>query len=147
MRAVGLAARRISEVDTTFPPVLEVGLALDHVGEHGRGGVLEIRHEHLGAGIQRVDDHLAVDGSGDLDPPVEEVGGDRGDRPVAVANSLGLRQEMRQLAGVEQFLPRRSPREQLTAAAVETTVQVGEESERLGRKDFRLPGAAVWAWT
>ena len=70
------------------PAVLQVGLALDHVGEHRRGGVLEIGHEHLRAGIERVDDHLAVDRAGDLDPAVEEVGGDRRDLPVAFADRL-----------------------------------------------------------
>ena len=123
--------------------VLQVGLALDHVGEHRRGSVLEIGHEHLGAGIERVDDHLAVDGAGDLDAAVEKVGGDLGDRPVALADRFRLGKKIRQLAGVEVFLPSHAPRQQLQAAPVEPPVQVGEKPKRLGAEDFGLPAAGL----
>ena len=101
---VVLAARRVGEIDLAGPAVLEVDLALDLVGPGRRVGVLEIGHEDLGAGIERVDDHLAVDRPGDLDPPVEEIGGDRRHRPVAVADMGRLGQEVRQRAGVETGL-------------------------------------------
>ena len=102
LEGVGLSARRVGEVDLAGPAVLEIGLALDHVGEHRRGGVLEVGHEDLRARVQRIDDHLAVDRAGDLDPAVEKVGRDRGDLPVAVADRFRLGEKIGQLAGVEQ---------------------------------------------
>ena len=140
---VGLAAGRVGEVDLAGPKILQVGLALDHVGEDRRGRVLEIGHEHLGAGIERVDDHLAVDRAGDLDPTVEKVGGDLGDRPVAVADRFRLGEEVRQLAGVEVFLAPHAPRQQLEAAPVEAPVEPGDEGERLGAQNFVLPTARL----
>ncbi len=125
------------------PNVLQVRLALDHIGEHRRGSVLEIGHEHLGAGIERVDDHLAVDGAGDLDPAIEKVGGDRGDRPVALANGFGFGEKVRQLAGVEVFLPSHAPGEQLQAPAIEPAVQAGQKRKRFGRENFGLPAAGL----
>ncbi len=95
LERVGLAAGRVGEVDLSGPTVLQVGLALDHVGEDGRGRVLEIGHEHFGAGIQRVDDHLAIDRAGDLDPAVEKVSRDLGDRPVALADRFCLGEKVR----------------------------------------------------
>ena len=113
LEGIGLAARRVGEVDLPGPAVLEVGLALDHVGEHRRGGVLEVGHEDLRARVQRIDDHLAVDRAGDLDPAVEKVGRDRRDLPVAVANRSRLGKKIGQLARVEQFLALGTPRQQL----------------------------------
>ena len=72
---VVLAGLRVGEVDRPLPAVLEVDLALDDVRPGRRIGVLEVGHEHLRAGVERVDDHLAVDRAGDLDPAVEQVGG------------------------------------------------------------------------
>ena len=72
-----LAAGRIGEVEPPAPAVAQVDLALDQFVPGRRGGVLEVGHEHLGARIERVDDHLGVGRPGDLDPPVLQVGGDR----------------------------------------------------------------------
>ena len=98
---VFLAALRVGEVDLVGPAVLEVDLALDLVFPGRRVGILEIGHEDLGAGVQRVDDHLAVGRAGDLDAAVLKVGGDRRDLPVAVADVLRLGQEIGQRAGIE----------------------------------------------
>ena len=125
------------------PTVLQVGLALDHVGENGRGRVLEIGHEDLGAGIERIDDHLAIDRAGDLDPPVEKVGRDLGDGPVAVADRLRVGEKVRQFAGVEVFLALHPPRKQLEPPPIEAPMQPGDERERLGAENFVLPTAGL----
>ena len=52
----------------------------------GVAGVLEIGHEGLRRGIQRVDDHLAVDRTGDLHAAVLQIGRHRRDAPVARAD-------------------------------------------------------------
>ena len=100
LERVGLTAGRVGEVDFSGPPVLQVGLAFDHVGEDGRGRILEIGHEDLSAGIERIDDHLAIDRAGDLDPAVEKVGRDLGDGPVAVADGFRLGEKIGQAPGV-----------------------------------------------
>ena len=133
---IALARRRVGEVDLSRPAVLEVRLALDQVGEDRRGRVLEIGHEHFGAGIQRVDDHLAIDRAGDLDAAVEKIRRDRGDLPVALADRAGLGQEIGQFAGVEALLPLGAQRQQFEPARVEAAMQLGEEGERVGAEDF-----------
>ena len=88
----GSACRfRIGEADLAGPAVLQVDLAFDVVRPGRRIGILEIRHEDVGAGIERVDDHLAVDRAGDLDAAVMQIGWDRRDPPgIVIADMFGL---------------------------------------------------------
>ena len=74
--AVLLAAA--AERDGAVHRVAQVDLALDRVLPGGRVGVLEVRHEDLGARVEGVDDHLAVDRAGDLGAAVLQVGRARG---------------------------------------------------------------------
>ena len=71
------------EGDRAADGVVEVVLAVDQVRPRGRGRVLEVGHEDRRAGVERVDDHLAVDRARDLDAAVEEEGRHRGALPVA----------------------------------------------------------------
>ena len=64
--------------------IAQVDLPLDDVTPGGRIGIFEIGHEDIGAGVERVDDHLAVDGAGDFDAAVQKVGRDGGHLPVAI---------------------------------------------------------------
>ena len=118
----------------------EVDLALDVVVPARRVGVLEVRHEDAGAGVERVDDHLAVDRAGDLDAAVGEVGRHRRARPVGVADRARLGQEIGKLARVELGLARRAAREELGATAAERALQLRRERDRLGRQDLRVIG-------
>src|SRR5918999_3152114 len=68
----------------------EVGLAVDNVGPRGRAGILEVGHEHAGPGVQRVDHHLPVDRTGDLDAPVLQVMWRRTDGPFPTPDLFGL---------------------------------------------------------
>src|SRR5579875_1245658 len=138
---VALAGRRVREVERPVPAVEQVDLALEIVGPRGRVRVLEVRHEHLRARIERVDDHLAVDGSRDLHPAVLEVGRDGAHAPARAADVGGLAQEVRQLAGVVARLAERSRIEELRAARLEAAVQGGEEVERLRGENFLVPGS------
>ena len=54
-----------------------------------------------------------------------------------------LGKKIRQLAGVEVFLPPHAPRQQLQAAPVEAPMQVGEKRKRLGAEDLGLPAAGL----
>jgi len=142
---VRLAGLRIGEVDRAGPAVFEIELTLDDVRPGRRVSVLEVRHEHLGTGVERVDDHLAVNRAGDLDATVEEVGGDRRDAPLAFANRSRLRQEIGQAASVEMFLALLASLEESEAGRVELAMQVGEEGERLLVQDFPIarPGGTA----
>ena len=118
-------------------------LAVDQVVPGGRVGVFEVGHEDLGAGVERVDDHLAVDGAGDLDAAVEQVGGQRRDGPFGVADVRGFGEEVGLVAGVESFLALVAGVEQLFAAGVEGALQVDDEGDGFGGEDC---GVAFGDW-
>ena len=132
---VVLAGGRVVEGDGAADGVDEVDLAVEEVVPGGRGGVFEVGHEDLRAGVERVDDHLAVDGAGDLDAAVLEVGGDGRDVPGGLADLACLGQEVGALAGVELLLARDARGEQLLAAGVELALERDDEGEGFGRED------------
>ena len=136
---VGLAGRRIREAERALPARQHVRLALDHVGQGRRVGVLEIGHEDLGAGVQRVDHHLLVGRAGDLDAAVEEIGGRRARRascprelPTSRAGSAAARQ--RRTASAARCAP-----QPLSPLALEGAMQTGEEGQRLAGQDVLGP--------
>ena len=74
------------EGDGAAHGVAHVDLAVEHVLPGGRSGVLEVGHEALRTGVERVDHHLAVDRAGDLGAAIDEVGRRRRHPPVAGAD-------------------------------------------------------------
>src|SRR4029079_18396234 len=101
-------------------------------------GVLEVRHEHLRARVQRVDDHLSIDGTGDFDPAVLEVGGNAADGPIAGSDMSGVWREIGSFASVVALLHRATAREQFVDARTEATRQVFDECHR--RRREHAPG-------
>ena len=99
IESVLLALRR-GEIDAPADGVAQVEMALHVVVPLWRVGVLEIGHEHGGARVERIDDHLAVDGPRDLDASVENVRRNGGARPASLADRMRLRQKSGQLARV-----------------------------------------------
>ena len=114
--------------------VAQVDLAADDVAPVRGVRVLEVGQPHLGAGVQRVDHHLALGRPGDLDPAVGEVGRRRRDLPVAGADVGGLGQEV-EPPGARDLGPALGAGacEQLVAGGGEAPVQLGDEVERVGR--------------
>ena len=107
-----------------------------------RVGVLEIGHEHLRTGVERVDHHLAIGRSGDLDPAIAQIRRNRRARPIAVADVLRFRQENR--ATHRDRAPpdaacRRSRHSMRRAP--NAPLQFRHESERIGRKDLIKSGS------
>ena len=94
----------------------------------GRIGVLEIGHEDVGAGVQRVDDHLAVDGAGDFDAAVEKVGGDGRHAPFTIADVRRGWQKLRHGSVVDSLLPFAAGSQQLAPAGFEGLRQLGQEA-------------------
>ncbi len=126
VQAVGLALGR-DELDRALDRVAQVALALDEVLPGRRAGVLEVGHEHVRAGVERVDDHLPIHGARDLDPAVLQVRRDRRRRPGAAAHGGGLGQEVGLPAGVEIRLHLATPIEQGAAAGSEPALQHRDE--------------------
>jgi hypothetical protein len=116
--AVRLARLRGRVRDGAPHGVHEVDLALHHVGPRRRRRVLAVGHEHLRARVERVDDHLAVERTGDLHPSVEQVGRQRRHAPVARAHRRRLREEVEALPRVEGRLPRHTRRKERVDAAL-----------------------------
>ena len=78
---------------------------------------------------------LASAGPGDLDPPILEVVGRRGDRPLALADVPGPREEVERLAGIERRLALLASVEQVQADRPEPALQVGDEVEGVVGQD------------
>ena len=92
LREADRALDRIAQVDLALRSTLsQVG-----VSESSKSAMNTLR-----AGVERVDDHLAVDRAGDLDAAILQVGGNRRDAPLGLANLARLRQKVGQRAGVD----------------------------------------------
>src|ERR1700694_3909077 len=83
------------EVQGPFDGVDQVDLSLDEVRPGRSVGVLEVRHEAAAPRVERVDQHLAVGGPRDLDPPVLEVLRPGSNSPFRLAYGLCGGQEIR----------------------------------------------------
>jgi len=123
------------ERDRAAYRVLQVDLAVDLVRPARRVRILEVRHVRVGAGVQRVDDHLALDGARDLDTAALQVGRQRRDLPVAFADRLRVGQEIGAFAGVEALGAFDAGLQQRLATRLERTVQRRDERECFRRQD------------
>ena len=120
------------------PPnrVAQVELALDVVFPARRVRILEVRHKYARTRVERVDDHLPVDGPGDLDATILDVARHCVTLPFAAADRGRLGQKVRQLAGVEPRLAYGAPREEFGAARAERPLQPGGEGDGVRRQDL-----------
>jgi hypothetical protein len=119
------------ELDRAGDRVGEVDLTLHDVAPRRRERVLEVGHEAARPRVERVDDHLAIDGPGDLDAAIAVVGGRRGDLPVASADVDRLGREAERLAVGDPRAALRAGVEQLAPARLEALVQRAEEGQSL----------------
>jgi hypothetical protein len=134
-----LPAVRARELDRLIDGIDEIHVALGHVGPCRGVRVLEVRHEAVGSGVERVDDHLAIGRARYLDPAVLHVARRRGDLPVPRTHALGARQEVQPLARIEARLALPAPVEQGPALAPELPLQPGNEAESSLGEDLRDP--------
>ena len=116
--------------------VAQIDLAFEQVVPERRAGVFEVGHEDFGAGVEGVDDHLAIDGAGDFDAAIHEVGGQRGNGPCGFANVFCVGEEVRLFAGVNALLPLMTRGKQCFAARVEGALQIDNEGHGLGGENF-----------
>ena len=137
---IALAILGIGEIDLATDGVAQIDLAFHEVRPERCRGVLEIGHEAFGAGIQRVDDHLAVDRAGNLDAAVLQIGRGRTHGPFAGADVRGFVREHQQRALVQLFLAFLAVTQQGLAALFEAAVQAGEEAQRLVGENVAIAG-------
>ena len=116
--------------------ITQVDLALNDVFPSRGVGVFQVGHEHLGPGIEGVDNHLAFDRTGDFHAAVEQIGRYRSYRPVALADGDSLGQEIGQLASLKIELPLGPTGQHPAPTALEVAVQLGHERQRRRREDF-----------
>ena len=123
------------ETDLAADGVAHVLLSLDQIAA-GRGvGVFEIRHEHLRAGVQRVDHHLAIGRTGDLRSAIGQIRRNRRHGPLRFPDARGLRQKIRQCAFVDLLLADLAPLQQPETACIEFPVQFDKERLRFRSQD------------
>jgi hypothetical protein len=122
------------ESDGPAHGIHQIGVTLDEVVPCGRGRVFEIGHEDVGTRVHRVDDHLAVDRTRNLDAAIEEVVRNGSDGPAPFAYVPRLRQEVRTLAPVEPRLSVLARGEQFGDAPAELSSELRDELDRLGRE-------------
>jgi len=128
------------EGDRAADGVPQVDMPVEQVLPGRRRRVLEVRHEDLRPRVERVDDHLAVHGAGDLRAPVEEVGRRGGHLPQTLADRQRRRQEVRQHARIELRLAGRPSLQQRPAPRLEFPKEPGDERARPRRQDLGVFG-------
>ena len=147
---VGLGGLLVDKGDRAANCGAQVNLAFDQVRPGRRRRILEIRHVDACAGVERIDHHLPIDGSGDLDSPVEQIRRKRSNGPFSVADSPGIRQKIGAFAGVQTRLPRYAGRENFLTASTEAALQTDRECNRLRGQNlgkvFRDFGAELYTF-
>jgi hypothetical protein len=124
------------ERDRAPDRVVEVLLAVDHVGPVRGVRVLQVGQPHLGARVERVDRHLPLGRAGDLHTPIPQVSrGGRG-RPLGRADVRGLGQEAQRGPGRDLRTARGTRLEELVTARPEAPVQVGDKCHGLVGQDL-----------
>src|SRR5262245_21744431 len=134
-----LLALRACEADAALDCVDEVDLALDQVRPRRSVRVLEVGHEHTRAGVERVDEHLAIRRTGDLYPPVLQVLRSRGDFPLGVANRARRDQELRGLPRIDPLLALVTQAQQLLPSVTELALQASHEGPGVGGQNPARP--------
>ncbi len=142
LHVVVLALRR-GELDRAGDRVAQVALAVEQAFERRRRRILEIGHEHLRAGVQRVDDHLAIDRPGDLDAAVLQCGGNRARRCHSESRivAVSVRKSGSSPASKRACRSARA-RQQRQTTPVEPMMQIGQErARRVGQRISRSADA------
>jgi len=72
--SVDLASLGIGVSNGTADGIAEVALSFGQVAPRGRRGVLKVGHVDVGAAVETVDYHLTIDGAGDFDASILQIG-------------------------------------------------------------------------
>ncbi|KAI3485184.1 hypothetical protein L1887_51469 [Cichorium endivia] len=136
------------EVDAAVDGGAHVDLAVHQVGPGGRGRVLKVGHVGVGTRVERVDHHLAVDGTGDLHTSVTQTGCGGSALPGRVVSDVsGFGEKVGQRAAVESGLSKLTGLKQRLTGAVKGAVENSEEPESLGGEDGCLVTLDLACWS
>src|SRR5579864_1141779 len=133
-----LFALRTHIADCALHGIAEIRLPLQIVLPRRRIRILEVRHENIRAGIERVDDHLAIHGPCDFHAPVEQILWNRRDRPLGLADMGRLGKEVRQLASIDLPLANLAPGEEFLPTLLKIASQVIQELAGFGCENLSL---------
>ena len=118
----------------------QIDLPFDLVRPFWRVRIFEVGHVAVRTRVQRVDHHLAIGRTGDLNATALKSRRDRRNLPVAFADRFGFRQKVRTFTGVEA-LGALDPRgEQGTTPRLKLPMQADNQLERRGSQDLRIFG-------
>ena len=104
-------AFRTRKADRPADRILEIDMPVEIVVPSRRVGILKVRHEYARAGVQSVDDHLAVHWPGDFYSTIHQVLPDRRNPPLALADRCRFGQEIGQLPAIDLLLTNLPPRQ------------------------------------
>jgi hypothetical protein len=124
IQLVGLTCCWVGVGDGSPHGIAQIDVAVDQIAPGGSVGILEIGHEDARPRIQGVDDHLSINGAGNFDAPVQQVGGQPSHSPVAVADISRLSQEIGAFALIEAPLALLTRREQLAPSRTKTPLKI-----------------------
>ena len=117
------AAVGIGEAQLIVPAIADIDLAVDQVLPGRRRAILEIGHIDAAIGVEPFDQLAPLERPGHLDATIDDLLGDRRNTPVAGADFGRLRQEVRQVAGIEALLAQIAQLDEITASRIETAMQ------------------------
>ena len=126
------------KIDLAANRVAHVHLAVQRGFPGGSVGVLEVGHIGLRAGVQRVNDHLAIDGSRNLYAAVLKIRRNGVNVPVTFADLFRLRKEVRKDPTVKGSLAFLTLFEQFQPTRIEGAMQRRVKRKCFLRKDFRV---------
>ena len=106
----------------------------------GRIGVFKVCHKHACTGVERVDDHLAIDRPRDFNPPILQIHRSFRNPPVTIADCLGLLWELRQLPRAQRQLPLAARRQQFAPPRAKLVLQLRHKLQRFDAEHVRKLG-------
>src|SRR5262249_11299819 len=125
-----------AETNRSADRVAQIDLAFNHVVPRGRIGVFEIGHEHLRAGVERVDYHLAIGRSGDLNSAIAQIFRNGRACPVAITDVLCFTQKIQRLTRVKTRLPLVSHAQTVSTATAKFALHFRDKGHGTGGENF-----------
>src|SRR6266700_5108401 len=133
---IGIAKR-----DGAANGIAYIDLALNGGIPGGGVGIFKVAHKHLRGRIERVDHHLAIHRSSDLDATILQIRRLWRDGPRARANIGGFGKEIRHFASVNFGLPQHTLLQQFFTSALKCTSKLRHETHGLRRQNLRELGS------
>ena len=123
----------VGVADGSVHGIAQVDLTINDFAPVRRQRILKVRHKDFDVGIQRVNDHLALDGAGDFHAAILQISRDTANSPVAISNGSSFRNKIRKLPVVNSLLLLQTRGQQLIARRRKAAHQFRQKFYRLRR--------------